>query len=113
MFTPKRAEAVNQVHKLVLEKKFDEADTFIQEHKKVLFGRLKKGAALPTPFELQDEHGETVLMKAIKEGDRELVTDLIDNGAPLDVSDRVYFSSFLIVIYFKFIGWRNTSHGCC
>lgn len=85
--SPKQIEAVNEVHRLMLEKKYDEVDENIQKNKKLLFGKVKKGTTL-TAFDLKDEFGETVLVKAIRNNEKALVMDLMDKGATVDITDN-------------------------
>lgn len=66
--SPKQIEAINNIHELLLKQAYEEVDLLLAQNRKLLFGKPKKGQTPPTAFDLKDEFGENILMKAIKEG---------------------------------------------
>lgn len=77
---PKQADSIAHVQGLLIKKAYDEVDVYVEQNKKLLFGKIKKGEKLPNVFSLVDEFGESVLMKAIKEGEIELALEWIEKG---------------------------------
>lgn len=78
--SPQQIKEINKIHVLLLKESYEEVELNHEQHKKLLYGKLKKGEQIPSVYRLKDEYGENVLMKAIKEGFIDLALEWIGKG---------------------------------
>lgn len=80
-------QTINQVHDLVLAGNFNAANRVVYENKKKLFPpKTVKGQM--KAFDLKDGFGETVLMKAVRQGKTQIVEQLLQMNLTCDVQDN-------------------------
>eukprot|EP00924_Labyrinthula_sp_SR-Ha-C_P002294 snap_masked-scaffold_19-processed-gene-6.37-mRNA-1 protein AED:0.19 eAED:0.19 QI:0/-1/0/1/-1/1/1/0/497 len=77
-------EVVDLIHATILQEKYDEADAIIDQNRKIL---AKQSKAKLKQYDVQDEYGETVLLKAVRSGKTQLTIGLLSRGVGPDISD--------------------------
>lgn len=79
---------ITEIHEMILSGNFQRAQQLVSTNKKKLFPPKNGVPVKPKPYDLKDGFGETVLMKAVRQANREAVEQLVDFGASCDVPDN-------------------------